>query len=68
MTGPSASAGKERDIGIFNYTFLSTDLNGRAKSIKVFSHIPVTGTINTKKRKYNAVENCPTTVKGYSGC
>ena len=52
------------------YAEAELDLNeyGTAKSIKVFSQIPVTGTINKKKRKYNVVDTCPTTVKGYSGC
>ena len=39
-----------------------------AKSIKVFSTIPVNGTITKNQAKYKKVEICPISKNGLSGC
>ena len=38
------------------------------RSIKVFSTIPVTGTITKNQAKYSAVEICPISKNGLSAC
>jgi len=50
-------------IHSFDYLLFLID-----KSIKVFSIIPVNGTINKNHAKYKKVANCPISKNGLSGC
>lgn len=53
-----------------NVFFCSTRLflTGIAKSIKVFSSIPVKGTNTINQIKYKKVEICPISENGETGC
>jgi hypothetical protein len=52
----------------FNHLRLELLGESVAISIKVFSAIPIAGTIIKKNAKYKAVATCPTSTYGVSGC